>query len=130
MRENVTKKLLGLACSLTVGAGLLVGTAGPATAATCSGTHLRNWGITGGYIAVYYNSATRRNCAMTFTNKPGTYQYMYVAISGPNGSDKDDGKFQYYAGPVETYAPGACISLWGQVGHTNPTEGIIDVHCG
>ena len=114
-----------------IAGSLLTLTSAPASAAsTCSGTHLDNWPITGGYIAVYYNSSTGYNCAMTYTNKPGVSQYIYVSI-GRSDSTKtytNSGTFKYYAGPVSVYAQGACIDFAGQVGN-GAKEGIVHAYC-
>ncbi|NBE95807.1 spore-associated protein A [Nonomuraea sp. KC401] len=130
MKQGMWRMVLGLGGSLLLGAGLMVGTAAPATAAGCSGTHLDNWSITGGYIAVYYNSSTGKNCAMTYTNKPGTKQYIRVDISASGGgSQTDRGSYTTYAGPVSVSAKGKCISFAGQVGSGRPLEGVTDVYC-
>ncbi|MEU6072856.1 hypothetical protein [Micromonospora sp. NPDC047074] len=130
MRNTLKRKLTSLAGVAAVGAGLLVGTASPAAAATCSGGLLGNWQIRGGYISVYYNSSTGYNCAMTHTNNPGVSQYIYVSIGSGNQSDVDKGNFKYYAGPVSVYGRGRCINFAGQVGASNPTEGIVNAYCG
>ncbi|MET7333530.1 hypothetical protein [Nonomuraea sp. NPDC005650] len=130
MRHKLLQRFACFATALALSGGLVAATSAPAFAAGCSGTHLDNWSIRGGYIAVYYNSSTGRNCAMTFTNSPGKVQYMMVSISTSGASDRDAGNFTTYAGPVSVYAKGKCISLQGQVGSNNPTEGITDVYCG
>jgi hypothetical protein len=127
----MTRKLLSLAGSLVVGAGLLVGTAGPAAAAPCSGSHLGNWSISGGYIAIYYNSSTGYNCALTYTNNPGVSQHIMVSIgvSGSSTSYTDSGTYKYYAGPRSVYARGKCIDFSGEVGNRG-IEGVINAYCG
>ncbi|MEV2266534.1 hypothetical protein [Nonomuraea africana] len=123
-------KLRTIAAALVLGAGVLVGTASPASAATCSGTHLDNWPITGGYIAVYYNSSTGYNCAMTYTNRPGVSQYIRVTLSAIGGSSRTDAQYyKYYAGPVSVYGKGKCIEVYGQVGYSNPLEGFGPAYC-
>ncbi|MEO3891291.1 hypothetical protein [Nonomuraea sp. B5E05] len=130
MRVELFRRLTSFAGALALGAGLVAAASAPASAAVCSGTHLDNWSITGGYIAVYYNSSTGRNCAMTYTNNPGKAQYIMVSISTSGASDRDAGTYTTYAGPVSVYAKGKCISFQGQVGKSNPTEGVTDVYCG
>ncbi|RJL29999.1 hypothetical protein [Bailinhaonella thermotolerans] len=125
------RKLLSLAGSLVLGAGLLTTTmSAPAAAAgPCSGTHLGNWPISGGYIAVYWNSSTGKNCAATYTNKPGVKQFIGVWIDATGGgSDSDTGMFSYYAGPASVYARGKCVSFMGQVGN-GPKTAYNDVYC-
>jgi hypothetical protein len=130
MKRSTTRKLLSLAGSLVLGAGLLVGTAAPAAAAPCSGSHLGDWSITGGYIAIYYNSSTGNNCALTYTNKPGVSQHIMVSInvSGSSTVSKDSGTYKYYAGPRSVYARGKCIDFSGQVGN-GPVEGVVNAYC-
>ncbi|GAA3471865.1 hypothetical protein [Nonomuraea roseola] len=124
-------KLRTIAAALVLGAGALVGTAGPASAATCSGTHLDNWPIKGGYISVYYNSSTGYNCAMTYTNRPGVLQYIRVTLGVEGGTSKTDARnYKYYAGPVSVYGKGKCIEFYGQVGSSNPLEGVGNAYCG
>ncbi|MER6945721.1 hypothetical protein ABT294_16980 [Nonomuraea sp. NPDC000554] len=124
------RKLLALAGSVALGAGLLVGASSPAMAAGCAGKHLDNWPITGGYISVYYDSSTGRNCALTYTNKPGTSQHIGVWLSANGGgSTKQVGTFKYYAGPVSVYGKGKCINFSGQVGN-GAIEGVVNAYCG
>ena len=114
-----------------MGAALLTGTAGPAAAAsTCSGKLLGNWQITGGYIAVYYNSSTGNNCAMTYTNRPGVTQEIFVGISVWDSTKEvtQTGNFKYYAGPVSVYAKGKCIGIEGRVGG-GTTHGVGPLYC-
>jgi hypothetical protein len=132
MTNRVKRRLLGIAGSVMLAGGALVATAGTAEAASpCPGTHLGNWPITGGYISVYYNAATGRNCALTYTNTPGVRQYIYVSISKWSGGarDEDEGMFKYYAGPVSVYAPGQCIGIEGRVGTSGPYEGTGPLYC-
>jgi hypothetical protein len=131
MKHSLKRRIASLVGAIAVGSGLLVGaTASPAAAATCSGSHLGNWSITGGYISVYYNSSTGYNCAMTYTNKPGVSQHILVGISVTNAatSKVDSGTYKYYAGPVSVYARGKCIDFWGQVGNGS-VEGVTNAYC-
>jgi hypothetical protein len=130
MRRSLRRTVLAAAGTMALGAGLLAGTAAPAQAAsTCSGGLLGNWQITGGYIAVYYNSSTGYNCAMTYTNKPGHPQQIMVGISAGNGADhRQDGTFSYYAGPVSVYGKGQCINFEGQV-NGGPVDGVVNAYC-
>ncbi|WP_406313280.1 spore-associated protein A [Streptosporangium sp. NBC_01639] len=131
MQLGFTRKLVGLASALALGAGLMVSTAAPASAAGCSGTHLDNWPITGGYISVWYNSSTGKNCAMTYTNKPGKKQYIRVDISTMTGKPVTDaGNYTTYAGPVSVYAKGQCIEISGQVTAGGPRESFAPLYCG
>ncbi|WP_327088010.1 hypothetical protein OIE66_37725 [Nonomuraea sp. NBC_01738] len=124
-------KLRSIAAALVLGAGVLAGTAAPAAAATCSGSHLDNWPIKGGYISVYYNSSTGYNCAMTYTSRPGVLTYIRVSIGVEGGSLKTDARnYKYYAGPVSVYGKGKCIQFYGQVGSGNPLEGVGNAYCG
>ncbi|GGM21477.1 hypothetical protein GCM10011608_02680 [Micromonospora sonchi] len=130
MRNTIKRKLVALASTAALTAGLLAATGGPAVAATCSGGLLGNWPIKGGYISVYYNSSTGYNCAMTHTNKPGVAKYIMVQIGSGGTSKKDAGTYKYYAGPVSVYGRGRCIDFSGQVGAGNAIEGITNAYCG
>ncbi|MCF6474624.1 hypothetical protein FAF44_40535 [Nonomuraea sp. MG754425] len=123
------RSIASAAGTLALAGALVAVVQAPASAAGCTGTHLDNWSIRGGYIAVYYNSSTGRNCAMTYTNTPGKKQYISVTISTSGDSDHDSGSFTTYAGPVSVYAKGKCISFQGRV-QNYPTEGVVDVYCG
>jgi hypothetical protein len=131
-REQEVKRILsGLFGSLVIGGALLAVTSAPASAATtCSGSHLGNWSITGGYISVYYNSSTGYICAMTYTNKPGVSQHIMVSINvtGSSTVHEDSGTYQYYAGPVSVYAANKCIDFDGQVGNGS-IEGVTHAYC-
>lgn len=132
--KKMKRTLFGFAASALVAAGIAAGTATTASAATvCSGTHLDNWSIPGGYIAVYYNSSTGNNCAMTYTNTPGVSQRIGVSISLTDvaGSDQtDDHTYKYYAGPVSVHAPGHCIDFSGIVGNNSlGWEGVTHAYC-
>lgn len=129
MRNVLIRKMASFAGALTLGAGLMVAAAAPASAAGCSGSRLGNWPITGGYIAVFYNSSTGMNCAMTYTNKPGKKQYIRVDIWTTTASKRDAGNYTTYAGPVSVPGKGKCINFQGQVGANSPTEGFGPAYC-
>jgi hypothetical protein len=119
LKNIVKRRLCGLVGSLVLAGGALVGTAGAAQAASpCPGTHLDNWSIQGGYMSVYYDAATGRNCALTYTNTPGVTQSIDIEISLWSSSTvhRDAGQYKYYAGPVFVSAPHQCIRLTGRVG--------------
>jgi hypothetical protein len=134
VKRGVMRGLIGLVSSLAMGAGLLAATAAPAAASSpCSGTHLGNWSITGGYISVYYNSSTGYNCALTYTNNPGVPQHIYVEINvtGSGTIHLDSGTYEYYAGPVSVYARDECIDFAGEVGSDETTgiQGVTHAYC-
>ena len=125
------RRFAAVATALAMAGGLLAGTATPAAAASsCSGGLLGNNKVPGGYVAVYYNSSTGYNCAMTFTNNPGVLQSITVgiAVSGTSTSKIDSGMYRYYAGPVSVYARGKCIDWWGGAG-SGGTAGVIYDYC-
>jgi hypothetical protein len=129
--RTATRRLATIVSALAMAGGLFAGTAGSAAAAgSCSGGLLGNNPVPGGYVAVYYNSSTGYNCAMTFTNKPGVTQSITVgiAVSGSSTSKVDSGMYQYYAGPVSVYAKGKCIDWWGGAGNGG-TAGMIYDYC-
>jgi hypothetical protein len=124
------RKLLGLAGSGALAASMLTALAAPASASPCSGSRIDTMSISGGYVAVYYNSSTGRNCALTYTNDPGHTQYIRITLSAQGGaSQTDSGYYRYYAGPVSVYARHTCISYTGNVGG-GPAEGTTWTHCG
>lgn len=70
-------------------------------------------------IYISYNGTT--DCAVNIkVANVGTPTPMYVYLNGPNASwggnadngSWDGGNYSYYAGPIYTNAPGACI-YWG-----------------
>ncbi|GAA0655348.1 hypothetical protein GCM10009548_22270 [Streptomyces malaysiensis subsp. malaysiensis] len=122
----------------------------------CSGSLIDTYpvrtsaGTTYGQIRLYYNSSTRRNCAVTLKNATGGYgtsSYASVTLyrcstSKPGAQcdwrdetwDDDYGNFLYYAGPVSISAAGKCIRVFGQVSANRPIatgdSGTGGVHCG
>jgi len=129
--RTAKRRLAAVATALAMGGGLLVGAAAPAAAATsCSGGLLGNNSVPGGYVAIYYNSSTGYNCAMTYTNHPGVTQRITVGlgVSGASSSKIDSGNYKYYAGPVSVYARGKCIDWWGGAGNGG-TAGMIYDYC-
>lgn len=96
-------------------------------AAGCSGTRIEHIPVkygssTYGYLDVYYNSATGKNCAMTRTTGAAYGNASYIDVylarctqtsSGStctvDSSVTDSGAFRYYAGPVSLSAANRCI---------------------
>lgn len=96
-------------------------------AAGCSGTRIEHIPVkygssTYGYLDVYYNSATGKNCAMTRATGAAYGNASYIDVylarctqSSPgstctvDSSVADPGPFHYYAGPVSLSAANRCI---------------------
>jgi hypothetical protein len=132
MRNTVKRRLFGIVGSLAMAAGVLVATGGAAQAASpCPGKLLNNLQITGGYISVYYNAATGRNCALTYTNHPGVAQEIWVKIGLWDSSTEysDHGNYKYYAGPVSVAAAGKCIWVGGSVGANSDFQAVGPTYC-
>lgn len=120
---------------LVVGLVGLSGTA-PASAASCSGSQIEHLaevdsGTNYGYLDVYWNSSTGKNCARNnkthFYGTP-SFTYAYISVCSetveggrctrtayqqdpPNGSTP---WFSYYAGPVSVSAVNHCIFAFGE----------------
>ncbi|MBR7825733.1 hypothetical protein KDK95_05395 [Actinospica sp. MGRD01-02] len=129
-----TRRVITTAAATTAGlAGVLFAGAGPAAAASASQaaaicgsgyTPLGSYGVGPAsspvsIIYVSYNAGT--DCVVDIkVADVGTPTEMYTYLNGPNASwggnaddgSEDVGSYSYYAGPVYTYAPGACI-YWG-----------------
>lgn len=91
---------------------------------------------TSSIIYISYNGTT--DCAVNIkVQEVGTPTPMYVYLNGPNpswGGDADNGSwdggnYSYYAGPVYTNAPGACIEWGGGYGASLEIDLGPD-HCG
>jgi hypothetical protein len=131
--------LLTVAVAVAAFLPLLGGGSGTAEAAGCSGTLIEHRAIRGdktgnlfGYLDVYYNGSTGRNCARTVSSSrtwgvrkpmfvglykcsqtsPGRCSVVSKAEDGPNYTY---GSYQYYAGPVSLYAKGHCIAARGDI---------------
>ena len=75
-----------------------------------------------GVIHLLYNGST--DCVVTSkTSHTNEKTHVIAGIMFNDGSDmhRDDGNYQYYAGPVRLYAPGKCIN-WG--GFVQTTTGL------
>ena len=139
-----------LAALVLSGAALTTVTASPAAAATCSGSLIETKNIKNGdtiyaKLKVYYNSSTKKNCALV-TNEIGGSRYMMAAIarcsegtgSGPGDIcsveawNSDSDYYEYYAGPVYTIpAAGHCILAEGYIRVGSFEKSVfIDGHCG
>jgi hypothetical protein len=127
-----------------------------ALASSCSGTliehiPLKNGTATYGYLDVYYNGSTGKNCAMTRAagSAYGNATRISVVLircqqttSGSNctydpaAGDRvvDDGAYHYYAGPVELSAAGRCIwaagDLWYNGVKVHAQTSPLASHCG
>jgi hypothetical protein len=135
-RRGVPKRiLLPLVGALLMAATTVVASAGPASAADCSGTlvghhpvRVNGDGRTVGYVDIYYRS-DGWNCARFNSNnltwgerKPMNIDLMRCRESSDPGRectpvdandrryfDYDHDEYRYYAGPVEVYGRGRCI---------------------
>jgi hypothetical protein len=131
--------LLTVAAVLAAFMPLLGGTPSTAQAAGCSGALIEHRPIRGdrtgnlfGYLDVYYNSSTGRNCARTVSSARtwGVAKPMYVGLYKcsqtrrggctvvAKAEDKANftyGSYAYYAGPRSLYAAGHCIAARGDI---------------
>ncbi|WP_184759182.1 hypothetical protein [Streptosporangium album] len=118
--------------------------ASPAQAADCSGSLIEHIPIkTYGHLDVYYDSATKRNCAKTVSSSStwGASKFMAVYLivceeTSPASSckqramDYDDGQYKYYAGPRSLPAGGRCIFAIGKIYSTQASTSPTASHCG
>lgn len=144
---NVRKRLGAVAALLgTTVTGMVVAT-GTAQAAPSAAAAAYNGGCGSGYsvidsknvgdgtVYLTYNGSTGYNCVVTVSNYPGTSLYMQAALRLSrndavwNSSERDDGYYSYYAGPVYKYAAGSCVD-WGGAVDSNYLQIDYDDHCG
>lgn|GEM_PF-3326192 len=131
--------LLALAVILATFLPLLAVTSTPASAAGCSGRLIEHKAIRGdrtgnlfGYLDVYYNSSTGRNCVRTVSSSRtwGTRKPMFVGLykcsqtrlgrcsvvaRAEDQANYKYGSYQYYAGPRSLYAKSHCIAARGDI---------------
>jgi hypothetical protein len=69
--------------------------------------------ITGATIYLLYDDDSGNNCVVTLADSPSATVSMNATLQAQGGTLKDDPHaYQYYAGPVTTYAPNTCVR-WG-----------------
>ena len=131
--------LLTVAAVLAAFMPLLGRTPSTAQAAGCSGTLIEHRAIRGdrtgnlfGYLDVYYDSSTGRNCARAVSSSRtwGVRKPMFVGLykcsqtnpgrcsvvaRAEDRSGQRYGSYQYYAGPVSLHAKGHCIAARGDI---------------
>lgn len=131
--------LLTVAAVLAAFMPLLGGAPGTAQAAGCSGTLIEHRAIRGdktgtlfGYLDVYYDASTGRNCARTVSSSRtwGAAKRMFVGLykceqTSPGrcsvvarAEDQPGytyGWYRYYAGPVSLRAQDHCIAARGDI---------------
>ncbi|GAA3501841.1 hypothetical protein GCM10019016_089480 [Streptomyces prasinosporus] len=140
-RLGATAAVLGITVTAAVAA------TGTAQAAPSGATAAYNGGCGSGYsvidsknvvdgtVYLTYNSSNGYNCVVTVSNYPGTSLYMQAALRLSrndavwNSSERDDGYYQYYAGPIYKYAPNSCVD-WGGSVDSNYLQINYDDHCG
>jgi hypothetical protein len=139
--------LLPLVGALLMAATTVVASAGPASAADCSGTLVGHYpvrvngnGRTIGHVDIYYRS-DGWNCARLNSNNLTWGERKHMALdlytcretSDPGREctpvdannrryyDYDHDEYRYYAGPVQVYGRGRCIAWDGWM--VSPTYG-------
>ncbi|MGW0808841.1 hypothetical protein [Nonomuraea sp. NPDC002799] len=130
---------IGIAAAALVGASIApLALAGPASAATCSGSLIDNIAVksgntTYGTLKLYYNSSTGNNCArldrvVSYGTAKGMILSLYGCGSGWTVSKchqsfydigQDSGQFGQYAGPVSVYGKGRCVQVEASVQAAN-----------
>lgn len=140
--RRVVSIVAGFLLTTVAGIGLPAVTAAPANAALCGGSHIAHKKIRNrnntllGYLDVYYNAATGRNCAVVShsSNTWGKRFYTQVNIwtpTKPYRQDFDGKIYKYYAGPVSIRAKGRCVHVSGTI-HKPKTLGgsvLVKGHC-
>ena len=86
--------------------------------------------LTGGRTYLLYNSGNKNNCVVTMKTASLGAATAVSAFLQPKGESKatDEGKFEYYAGPVKRDAAGQCVQWGGSVGSSTYTSQYE--HCG
>ena len=138
---RIPRRLMSAAAvlGLTItGTALMTGTAAAASYNNACGSGYKvidSMDVGDGNTFLTYNSSTGYNCVVTVGDAPGTPQILGANLrrhntttSWPAGT-QDDGVYNYYAGPLYLYAPGACID-WGGRAESNDTRINYGVHCG
>jgi hypothetical protein len=130
VRRRAAKAVSVLALTMpAVLGGLAVGAAPAGASADSCGTgygFLESYpikglddGVTGGYVSVYYNGSTGKNCAIArpISAWSGKVSHIEVQLSadGHPGYVQDgrDQNYHYYAGPIYIPARGKCINVGG-----------------
>ena len=156
-RGRVGGAALAALAALTL--AITLASTSPAQASgNCPGRLIEHKALTSGlgWLDVYYDAATGRNCARTVSSAAtwGVQKWMIVDLvrctstkpTQPCG-DYDDvydhGSYRFYAGPVSIAARGRCIAAFGfigtgtrrgraQIGRIQPTNDkrSYGTHCG
>ncbi|MEU7339927.1 MULTISPECIES: hypothetical protein [unclassified Streptomyces] len=136
------KKFLALASAVCamLAAALLWAPAASAGAYGCGGSEVGTYpvdadnGVRYGWIHVYYDSSTGKNCAVNVATSAGGYgkakrMYMHLmeCSSGSVRSYEDcrvieddtdvRTDYKYYAGPVSVTAPDHCLIMTGSISY-------------
>ncbi|MDI5969299.1 hypothetical protein POF50_008060 [Streptomyces sp. SL13] len=114
----------------------------PATSYGCAGSQIDTYnvklssGAVWGVVHLYYDAATRDNCAVNVKTTAGGYgtsTWTTVDLSSSSsGQHSDDGYYTEYAGPVSVYAPSECVAITASVGSGTSVAKLNtgNVHCG
>lgn len=130
--RNRLASMLAISTAL-VGYGLVTAPSASAANYGCAGSSIDSFavksqqGTTFGHIYLYFDSSTKKNCAVTVKNDAGSYGtvtytsiHIWKCSAGTRaGSDcsnidsdvKDAGDYKYQAGPKSLAAGGHCIEV-------------------
>ncbi|WP_406321601.1 hypothetical protein [Streptomyces sp. NBC_01637] len=129
--------------------------AAPAHAAGygCAGSEIDSYAVrtdsgTGtvyGYVHLYYDSSTGKNCAVNVATSAGgygVYKPMTIILwecaasdtncNNPYEEDYDQGSYSQYAGPVSVTAPGHCVRVAATIQYKGEQGWLVSPlgHCG
>ncbi|MFF2655382.1 spore-associated protein A [Streptomyces sp. NPDC058045] len=70
-----------------------------------------------GTVYLTYNSSTGKNCVVTVRTTTGKAQHMVASIGTGMDTDtqRDEGKYTSYAGPIYLKAAGQCVNWRGEI---------------
>ncbi|MBO2453192.1 hypothetical protein J4573_39285 [Actinomadura barringtoniae] len=147
-----TKMIPAVLAASALTAALSVTTAGPALASggSCASGYnfLDSYKLTnnveneiGGYLSLYYNPSTGKNCAITRAKAAwdGKASQIYVSLSDGDAhivrdpSLSSNANYHYYAGPVYLALKNKCAYIHGSLhygGDVYYTRVDTGVHCG
>jgi hypothetical protein len=146
--------ILGVTLTTLVGS-LVLAPAASAAEYGCGGSRIDSYPITGqipigtdrtfGYIYLYYDSSTGKNCAVTVATETGGYgdskpmylridrckEMVYTGNCAGTDSAKDSGDYLYQAGPRSVSAANHCVRVVGKITYRRQVTSTTRIgHCG